>query len=266
DQPVSIPAEHASIYSTGLVAGGRATQVLFGPRVEARGGRFGYFLSGKVGALHWSDVDTGYKLTTIDGSPVYDFGTGGGTYLTVQPTVGLEYSISNRVRVRGETGTQLVHYHHPTFVTGTNGPLNTEQENWIDRYTASAGIYAGVGRSLRSPLPQTDASRQHRFLDKSNRALFLAALLGQAADAITTQRFLHHGIEEQDVFAKPLVDQGWGGQVGLVILTDSVAVSIAYGLHRIGAHWAERLLPAGIAAGSGYLAYNNLHLGKNNVY
>jgi hypothetical protein len=66
----------------------------------------------------------------------------------------------------------------------------------------------------------------HRFFDRENQALWLVSLLGQSADAITTQRFIQ--------------------------------ITGLFGLHKIHQHWAERIVPAVIGGVSGWEAYSNL--------
>ena len=83
------------------------------------------------------------------------------------------------------------------------------------------------------------------------------SLLGQTADAITTQRFISHGLPEEDPLARPLVKYGWSGQIGAAVLINGAEISGMYGLHRMHRHWMERILPLAIASASGVMAYRN---------
>src|ERR1700733_7197686 len=82
-------------------------------------------------------------------------------------------------------------------------------------------------------------------------------VLGITSDAITTQRFISHGLVEGDPLARPLVKYGWSGQVAASGLEMTGVVLGMYGLHRIHQHWIERLLPVCVGAVHGILAYNN---------
>ena len=78
------------------------------------------------------------------------------------------------------------------------------------------------------------------------------------ADAITTQRFISHGVQEGDPFARPLVKYGWSGQISAMSLEIAAEAVGMYALHRIGQHRLERiLLPACLATTHGIFAHNN---------
>jgi hypothetical protein len=105
--------------------------------------------------------------------------------------------------------------------------------------------------------PTYDPKNAHPFLGTSNVFLIYGNALSQTADAVTTQRFISHGLQEGDPFARPLAKYGWSGQVSLSVLETSGEILAMYGLHRIGQHWVERLLPLCSATAHGVLAYNN---------
>jgi hypothetical protein len=119
-------------------------------------------------------------------------------------------------------------------------------------------MYAAIGKPVAGKLFDTDNGRPHRFFDKTNLLLLGASLLGQSADAITTQRFRSHGGQEADPLARPFVAQGWGGQVGLVSIENTAQIFIMYRLHKMGHHRIERIVPLADAFSHGYEGYNNL--------
>lgn len=82
------------------------------------------------------------------------------------------------------------------------------------------------------------------------------SLLGQASDAITTQR-AGHGQGETDPLAKPFVEQGWPGQIGLGVLDNAAELAVMYALHRMRHHRIERIVPIGRAAIGGMQGYRN---------
>ncbi|MGO9325496.1 MAG: hypothetical protein ACLP07_13125 [Terracidiphilus sp.] len=83
------------------------------------------------------------------------------------------------------------------------------------------------------------------------------SLLGQASDAISTQRFRKRGFEEQDPLAKPFVDQGWPGQIGLAAIDNAAQLSVMFFLHRTNHHRVERLVPITFGVASGVMGYRN---------
>jgi hypothetical protein len=81
--------------------------------------------------------------------------------------------------------------------------------------------------------------------------------LAISADAITTQRFIARGGREGDLIGRPLVKYGWSGQIAASSLELGAETLAMYGLHRMGRHWIERLLPVGVAIPHAVFAYNN---------
>ncbi|MBS1815220.1 MAG: hypothetical protein JSS87_10130 [Acidobacteria bacterium] len=100
----------------------------------------------------------------------------------------------------------------------------------------------------------------HAFWDHKNKVLFAVSLTGQAADAITTQRGLSHGRREVNPIARPFVQQGWGGQIGLAVIVNGAQLGVMYLAHRRGHHRVERVLPVVVGLASGAAAYSNLQL------
>ena len=87
-------------------------------------------------------------------------------------------------------------------------------------------------------------------------ALITMSLLGQASDAITTQR-VDHGQGETNPWSKPFVEQGWLGQIGICVLDNAAEFSMMYALHRMRHHRIERLVPIGRAFIGGMMGYRN---------
>jgi uncharacterized protein DUF5658 len=81
----------------------------------------------------------------------------------------------------------------------------------------------------------------HRFFDRQNTAAFagLGALV--AADAVLTQRLINSGTaHEANPMWRPLVKQGWAGEMAASALGYSAAVGVAYTFHKTGHHKMER--------------------------
>ena len=101
----------------------------------------------------------------------------------------------------------------------------------------------------------------HRFWDKTTIILHSANAAAQTADAISTQRFLRLGYEETNPLARPLVTNGWKGQVAA-----SYGVGVggtllgSYLAHRKGWHKFERLIPVLVAVPTGIVAWHNFRL------
>jgi hypothetical protein len=86
-----------------------------------------------------------------------------------------------------------------------------------------------------------DAPSSHRFLDRQNKVAFgtLAALI--AVDGITTQRLVNSGTaHEANPLWRPMVRQGWQGEMAASALGFSAALGVAYTFHKTGHHKLER--------------------------
>ena len=119
------------------------------------------------------------------------------------------------------------------------------------------GLYTGLGKPISWVPPAYNSKAAHPFWDTFNLGSMGVGLLGITADAITTQRFISHGLIEGDPLARPLVKYGWSGQVAASGLEMTGVVLGMYGLHRIHQHWIERLAPVCVGAVHGILAYDN---------
>jgi hypothetical protein len=86
-----------------------------------------------------------------------------------------------------------------------------------------------------------DAPSQHRFLDRQNKIAFgtLAGLI--AVDGITTQRLVNSGTaHEANPLWRPMVGQGWQGEMAASAMGFSAALGVAYTFHKTGHHKLER--------------------------
>jgi hypothetical protein len=161
---------------------------------------------------------------------------------------GIEYLGPSRVHTRVELG-DLLEY-HPC--------ANCTIKDWTNHLQFSVGMYAAIGKPVAGKPFDSDNGRSHRFFDKTNLLLIGTSLLGQSADDITTQRFHSHGGLEADPFSRPFVDQGWGGQIGLGVIENTAQIFVMYGLHKMGHHRIERIIPSGVGLLHGNEGYHNL--------
>jgi hypothetical protein len=94
-------------------------------------------------------------------------------------------------------------------------------------------------RAQQFTLP--DAPSQHRFFDRQNSIAFGALAGLVAVDSVTTQRLTNSGrAREANPIWRPMVRQGWQGQMAASGLGFGSAVGVAYALHRTGHHKLER--------------------------
>lgn len=81
----------------------------------------------------------------------------------------------------------------------------------------------------------------HKFLDRQNKVAFASLGALVAADAVMTQRLTNSGVaHEANPLWRPLVRQGWQGEMAASVLGYSAAVGVAYTLHKTGHHKMER--------------------------
>ena len=216
--------------------GGHASELLLGARAEVRARHYGFFLKAQPGYFSWSHLITDVTSRT---PPV-----GRQTYFASNAGAGLEYSPSARIHLRGEVTDLVLH----------------QGNSWTNNLQPSAGIYYGLGKQIQWKPPAYEAKRAHRFPDTANLVLLTASTLAITADAITTQRDLARGDREGDPFARPLVKYGWSGEISAMTLEIGAEILGMYGLHRIGQHRAERLVPVCLAIAHGIFAYNNANV------
>lgn len=216
--------------------GGHASELLLGARAEVRARHYGFFLKAQPGYFSWSHLITEVTYRTPS--------VGRRTYFASNAGAGLEYSPSARIHVRGEVTDLVLH----------------EGTSWTNNLQPSAGIYYGLGKQIQWKPPVYEAKRAHRFDATATLVLLTASTLAITADAITTQRDLARGDREGDPFARPLVKYGWSGEISAMALEIGAEILGMYGLHRIGQHRAERLVPVSLAIAHGIFAYNNANV------
>ncbi len=245
--------------------GGHLTQAVVGLKVSARSPRLALFVNVRPGIVRWSQG----QVTNL----AYPGGLGGPEVYSYAPRTnfgvefggGVEYAISSRFAVRAEMGDMATVWHR------------YKDNVWDPPYdmgeSTKGHFYAGVFYRFGTPIPMnTTPEPTHKFLDKTNVALFSASLLAYTAGAIATQRGLANCRKlspypddpvrgcaqlEKNVFARPLVSRGWGGQIAFSTLVNGGQILVSYALHRMGHHRMERLVPAINTAGEAAAAYNN---------
>lgn len=236
---MSVPACLSSFYPC---SGGRKSLFIAGARAEARGNRYGVFAYGRPGVLHtnaWTETQPYYYSTITVSSP-------GSSLFVSDVGGGVEYFASSRVHAKVELGDLLMYQ-------GC-----AECYHWTNHLQFSTGVYTLIGKPLAGKPFDTSNERSHRFFDKTNLTFLTISLLGQASDAITTQRFISHGKgPDADPLARPFVSHGWGGQVSLAALDNAAQLSVMFALHRMHQHRIERAVPLIFGAASGIEGYHN---------
>lgn len=105
-------------------------------------------------------------------------------------------------------------------------------------------------------LPDSPSAQKFWTLEnKVNFSIFSAEL---AADAVTTQIGLSHGMSEANPLARPLVTRGALGQAAASGLSLGAALGLSYLLHRTEHHKAERITARLLIAGEGAVVAHNI--------
>jgi len=114
----------------------------------------------------------------------------------------------------------------------------------------------GFTASSKSTLP--DAPSQQPFWTVENKVnvSILAGLV--AADGITTQRGLNHGLREVNPLMRPFVTRGAAGEAAGSALGFGAGVGVVYLLHRTHHYKAERITMRLIVGGEGAFVANNI--------
>ncbi len=101
----------------------------------------------------------------------------------------------------------------------------------------------------------------HKFFDRQNKIAFASLGALVAADAVVTQRLTNSGVaQESNPLWRPLVKQGWPGEMAASALGYSAALGVAYTFHKTGHHKMERWanwITVAIEAGN---VAHNLHV------
>jgi hypothetical protein len=111
--------------------------------------------------------------------------------------------------------------------------------------------------SANAVLP--DAPSQHRFWtpDKKVSAGIFAGLI--AADAITTQRGLNHGLRETNPLMRPFVTRGVAGEAAGSALGFGAGLGAVYLLHRRHHYKAERITMHLLLGGESVVVARNIY-------
>jgi hypothetical protein len=118
--------------------------------------------------------------------------------------------------------------------------MNTILRSAILALVALTGYYASA-QQYTSYTSFPDAPSQHKFFDRQNKIAFgtLAGLI--AIDSVTTQRLTNSGqAREANPIWRPMVRQGWEGQMAASALGYASALGVAYTFHKTGHHKMER--------------------------
>jgi hypothetical protein len=238
-------------------SGGRSAQLLVGPKVSIRSSRFSFFAKARPGLVTWSHAITGL-LSSSSGFPTNSsFGTR--NLFAFNSAGGFQYGLGRRLSLSTELGDTVVRQ-----VNGTGVSQYTNNIQFATGLTYQFGSLADPHHEEKLP--------RHRFFDRYNILLLTADLLAQTADALTTQRSLSDcrrnavasigpfdcAHQEGDPLFRPFVTHGWGGQVAISGIVTSAEVLLMYGIHKMGYHTVERVVPVAQAIASSQAAYSNL--------
>lgn len=236
--------------------GGRMTAAFTGVKGSVRHNRWILFAKARpVGFVHWSHVITGVEFPQGPAAPfTFDFGSR--TQFAQDFGGGIEFAMTQRTGLRFEMGDTRIR-----VVAGRT----------TENLQISTGVFYRVGQTLRSESRSVAPQDSHRFVDKGNIAIWTASLLAQTADAIATQRTHANCLRnplfgdralcneiEADPLARPFVNHGWSGQIGLAVIVNTAQIGTQYVLHRWGHHRVERVLPVPLMIGNIHGAYQNL--------
>jgi len=241
--------------------GGRLNEAQIGPRASIRGRRFTFFTKARPGFVSWSHAQTDLHFINFPPTSFTDlkFTYGRRNFFAFGLTGGIGYTLSPRVTLSAELGDTLV---RPTSTSGYVRPITHDLQS-------SLGASYRFGKEAFFERPSGNPT--HKFFDRFNIALMTAGLLAQTADAVTTQRRLKncwrtHPAElswvcsdaEGNPIARPFVNQGWGGQIGLAVIVNSAQTMVMYAIHRMGYHRVERMVPIPLTIEGGIQAHKNL--------
>jgi hypothetical protein len=241
--------------------GGRGTEFRVGARAQMRARRYGFFAVEKPGFLSFSGALTGVTFAPAANngfnlSYQYQRRTG----FANEIGGGAEYSPTDRIHVRVEMDDLMVRNNDSVRydVAGITVPYCMGScTRWTSSLQTTAGVYLSAGKPVGWGRPSYNEGPEHAFVDRTNVMLIAESLLAQTADAITTQRFLRHGIVEANPLAEPFTKYGWSGQIGLAVLSNLGEIAGMRALHRMHQHRMERILPVAMGSASAVMAYRN---------
>jgi hypothetical protein len=248
-----------SLYEAGQ--GGRGEEFLLGVRTEVRTRHYGFFAVDRPGLVSWSGALTGVTFTpTTNNGFDLSYQYQRRTNFADEFGGGAEYSPNDRVHVRVEMADLMVHTNGTIRydIAGVVVPVCMSAcSSWTNNLQTTVGVYMSAGRAMEWSPNRFGERPEHPFLDRTNQMLIATSLLAQAADAITTQRFLRHGIVEGNPIAAPFVKYGWSGQIGLAVLTNVGEIGGMRALHKMHLHRMERMLPLSLGSASAVMSYRN---------
>lgn len=240
----------------GYRMGGHASVFVFGAKGTVRGRRWGLFGTAEPGLLGWSRV---LLDRSFSAAPTPSFGTNFGrrSSFVFDLGGGVEHSARPRTVIRIEVSDLLVRSNNRYSLNYEGTPSVFASNPWVNQLQATGSVSWAFGKPVSWAPPDIHQTPSHRFFDKTNLTVLAVSLLGQASDAITTQRFIKRGWQEGDPLSKPFVEQGWPGQIGLAVLDNTAELSVMYALHLMHHHRIEEALPIVFGAVSGFSAYRN---------
>jgi len=248
--------EHTpGFFNDGSVAGGRGASAVAGPRLEVRRQHYGLFIFGQMGAETWTRAPNPYIVSNNNGTlTVLSPPDGSRAFFSVAAGAGAEYSPTPRLHFRIAVSQRYVDYGQ-RYLGSFCSTCGVSPTAWDVGDDLTAGLYVGVGPSLRKRGPYLEEVHPHRFFDKWNILLITGASLATIGDGVTTQLFLDKGLPEGNPIERTFVQRGVGGDIALGAIAGVAVVGAMYGLHRMGHHIIERFIPAAI-----------LVLGARNTY
>ena len=243
-------------FEYGVIAGGRGTALMAGPRFELRRPKYGLFIFGQAGYQSWSQAPGPFLAVPYQGGFYISraaperqtfFASGGG--------VGGEYTPASRIHLRASIAERAVRYQPAGGSTVTCSACSAAPVTWQESEVFSAGVWVGTGPALRGTGSLREAVPSHRFLDRTNLLLITGSTLAGVTDAVVTRHFLAQGISEGDAIERPFIQHGIGGFIAIGLITETAAIGFMYGLHHMGHPVLERLLPIAVMLGEGRTSY-----------
>ena len=135
---------------------------------------------------------------------------------------------------------------NPTLLAQGQGPSVDAPTPLVEAFTPASNRPSSVGD-------------EHRFWDKQNRALFLAAAALNGADFAVTRANLQSGGQEQNPVVRVFGRSTAGLAANFIGETASV-VSISYFLHKTGHHKLERVVSmVNIGTSAAAVSYSVTH-------
>lgn len=237
------------------VAGGRGTVLLLGPRFQLRRPKYSLFVFGQTGFQRWSQAPGRFSFS-VTNNQVDVFQTSAPqTYLSAGGGIGAEYTPMPRVHLRASVGERYVLYRSIEDPSVTSSTPHAIASHWSSNEDFTLGVWTGIGRNIRGSGLLTDHDPTHRFFDRTNLLLILGANLAGTTDGVVTRHFLFRGISEGDALERPFIHNGLGGFVAVGLITEAASIGFMYGLHHMGHHKLERILPIAVMMGEGRTDY-----------